>query len=80
MAKYTARIELVKAKKEKYEELYDAMDHLGFKHLRQPTGEYTKLNAADMPIEKMAELLRKVIDAIHTPNKGVVEKGDIFKW
>lgn len=80
MAKYTARITLVNAKPDKYEKLYDAMDHLGFKHLRQPTGEYIKDDLSDVPLKDLIATLRKLLDIIHTPNSGVIEKGDIATW
>ena len=87
MAKFTARIGLkfglprnVPYKFATYKRLNDEMKILGFARPKLPTGEYINANGPDISVQRMAGLIKKAVDAIHKPNEGVVEKGEIAEW
>jgi hypothetical protein len=57
------------------------MATLGFTGKPPPTGEYINRNGPDnRSAAQMAAAIRALLDEIHTPNSGVVEKGEIAKW
>lgn len=57
------------------------MATLGFTRPPQPTGEYINRNGPDSrSAAQMARAIKALVDEIHKPNSGVVEKGEIAEW